>query len=70
MSGLNIDVNIDKHLNATLVVECPECGHEITHHLKTLTPDSILPCTCGTRIGLSDQHLRRAQSLHTQSIAR
>ncbi|WP_028454881.1 hypothetical protein [Chitinilyticum litopenaei] len=68
MPGLNLDLNIDKHHNATLVVECPACKHELTHHLKSLTPDHILPCTCGEQIGLSGHDLARAQALHQQII--
>lgn len=70
MTGLNLDLNIDKHNNATLIVECPDCGHEVTHHLKTLTTDSMLPCPCGTQIGLSQQDLNRASAMHQLSIAR
>ena len=27
------------------VSECPVCGHEITHHFRSLEPDSALVCS-------------------------
>ena len=27
MNHLHLDLNLDKHLDATLVIECPVCGH-------------------------------------------
>mgnify|MGYP002133339748 CR=1 FL=1 len=43
--SLHLDLNLDKHLDATLVIECPVCGHEITHHFRSLEPDSVLVCS-------------------------
>lgn len=42
MNHLHLDLNLDKHLDATLVIECAVCGHEITHHFRSLEPDSVL----------------------------
>ncbi|XZG70984.1 hypothetical protein ACTSKR_03695 [Chitinibacteraceae bacterium HSL-7] len=68
MTGLNIDLNIDKHQKATLVVACPDCGHEVTHRLGALTPDSVLGCQCGARISLTPNDLDRANALHQRII--
>ena len=65
MKTLNIDLNIDKHDTPTLVIECPTCKHELTHHLKSLTPDSIIQCDkCEATIGLTSQDLENAESLY------
>lgn len=55
------DLDLDKHLNATLVVACDQCGHEIRHHLKSLAPDSVLACGCGAHYAVTQQYLARAQ---------
>lgn len=65
MNTLNIDLNIDKHDTPTLVIECPKCKHELTHHLKSLAPDSVIQCDkCETKIDITNQDLERAETLY------
>lgn len=69
MSELQIDLNIDKHHKATLVIECPICHHELTHHLETLQPDEQLLCSqCGEKITVTVHDLERAQHLYQQIL--
>lgn len=69
MIQLNLDLNIDKHDHPTLVIECPKCKHELTHHLKTLIPDSTIQCNnCQTVIDITASDLRRAKMLYQQIL--
>ncbi|PAS92354.1 MAG: hypothetical protein CGU29_11895 [Candidatus Dactylopiibacterium carminicum] len=68
-STLKIDLNIDKHKRPTLVIACPSCQHELTHHLETLLPDSTLNCEkCNSGIGVTRNDLLRAQDLYTRIL--
>lgn len=65
MTELKLDLNIDKRSKPTLVIECPRCKHELTHHLETLEAGAQLTCeVCGEVIAISEQDLVRAQSLY------
>ena len=69
MSELQIDLNIDKHNKPTLVVECPTCHHELTHHLETIQANAQLPCgQCGAEVMVSGHDLERAQRLYQQIL--
>lgn len=60
MKSPRFDIDLDKHYKATVVIECPACGHENRHHLSSLQPDSALACTCGHDISLGAQGLQSA----------
>ncbi|MBP8812298.1 MAG: hypothetical protein KBE25_01865 [Laribacter sp.] len=63
--SLHLDLNLDKHLDTTLVIECPVCGHEITHHFRSLEPDSVLVCSqCQHSVTVSEADLERAEVLY------
>ncbi|MDN0077122.1 hypothetical protein QU481_19950 [Crenobacter sp. SG2303] len=59
----SIDIDLDKHYNATVVIACEKCGHENRHHLKSLAlaPDQHLTCQCGADISLGAQAIMQAQ---------
>lgn len=61
MKPLSFDLDLDKHLNATLVVACTACGHEMRRHLKSTAPDTVLRCDCGHEATMTTQHLLAAQ---------
>lgn len=62
------DLDFDKHMNATLVVACGECGHETRKRLKGLAPDHHFRCSeCGHHIVIPHQHLEWAQQ-RTEAI--
>ena len=63
--SLHLDLNLDKHLVTTLVIVCPVCGHEITHHFRSLEPDSVLVCSqCQHSVTVSEADLERAEVLY------
>ena len=61
MKQQRFDIDLDKHYNATVVVACEECGHEIRHHLKSLHPDSVLRCHCGAHVSMSPLTVHQAE---------
>jgi predicted RNA-binding Zn-ribbon protein involved in translation (DUF1610 family) len=60
MSKPALDIDLDKHLNATVVMPCPACGHEHRRHLKGLPLDSVWRCDCGGDMAFTAQHLNLA----------
>ena len=69
MSELQIDLNIDKHNRPTLVIECPHCKHELTHHLETLPVDGALSCDqCAEQITVSAHDQERARRLYEKIL--
>lgn len=55
------DIDLDKHYKATVVIDCPDCGHETRQHLASLGPDQTLSCHCGADISMSALALQHAQ---------
>lgn len=60
------DIDLDKHYNATVVIACHECGHEIRQHLKSLTPDTPLRCACGTDLTMDTTSVEQAHRRATE----
>jgi RNase P subunit RPR2 len=65
MKQQRIDIDLDKHYNATVVIACEECGHETRMHLKSLAPDAVLACQCGADISLSPIAIQKAEQKAT-----
>lgn len=61
MTQLAFDLDIDKHHNATLVIACGDCGHEMKQHLRAMRPESSLRCPCGSETHITTHDLLSAQ---------
>lgn len=60
------DIDLDKHYNATVIIECDDCGHESRVDLKALSPDRTISCRCGSRMGMTPSAIIKAQQRVTQ----
>lgn len=67
MSELSFDFNIDKHNKATVVIICPRCKREVTHHLDSLEPDMIITCPiCDEKIIITQALIDQAQAKYEE----
>lgn len=66
MKQMAFDLDFDKHFNASLVVACEHCGKETTKALRSLAPDTVLRCSCGSDIQITSRHLIAADQRQRQ----
>lgn len=66
MKQPQFDIDLDKHYNATVVIACHTCGHEVRQHLKSLTPETKLRCSCGTDLSMTQTAVAQAQRRATE----
>jgi len=56
-----MDLDIDKNMNASLVIECGECRRKSKISLSQASPGKIIKCGCGVEFNLSGDDLRKTQ---------
>jgi len=66
MKQPQFDIDLDKHYNATVVIACHACGRETRQHLKSLTPDTTLHCSCGADLSMTQSAVAQAQRRVTE----
>ena len=66
MKQMAFDLDFDKHFNASLVIACDQCGKETSRHLKSLAPDTVVRCSCGTDIEITSRHILAATERQRQ----
>ncbi|MFO1380522.1 MAG: hypothetical protein U1F63_09160 [Chitinivorax sp.] len=66
MKQMAFDLDFDKHYNASLVIACDQCGKETSKHLRSLVPDTVLRCSCGSDMQITSQQLSAAEKRQQQ----
>ena len=66
MKQMSFDLDFDKDFNAGLVVACDHRGKETTKSLRSLAPDTVLRCSCGSDIQITSRHLIAADQRQRQ----
>lgn len=66
MKQMAFDLDFDKHYNASLVIACDQCGKETSKHLRSLAPDTVLRCSCGSDMQITSRHLSAAEKRQQQ----
>lgn len=61
MKEPKINLDIDKNMNATLVVECGECRRKSRLSMSQASPGKTIKCNCGVEFKLSGDDLRKTQ---------
>ncbi|MBW1702822.1 MAG: hypothetical protein JRJ50_12025 [Deltaproteobacteria bacterium] len=61
MKDPTIDLDIDKKMNATLIIGCPECKRKTKLAARNAIPGKSISCLCGVSFNLSGDALRPIQ---------
>jgi len=61
MKKPKIDLDVDKNMNATLIIECGECRRKSKLSMSQATPGKTIKCNCGAEFSLAGDDLRKTQ---------
>lgn len=61
MKDPKIDAEIDKNMNATLIITCGDCNRKTKIQFNQASPGKLIKCGCGSEFSLSGNDLRKKQ---------